>query len=64
MFKANIYYSPKSNSEKPYCLHIIHVDSEGNEDMLFPPQIHYYDNIEDAKYIPNLFKYPVECIRC
>lgn len=64
MFKAKIYYSPKSSPDKPYCLHIIHVNSEGFEDGMFPPSMYYYDSLEDAKYVPNLFKYEIELIRC
>ena len=64
MFKAKIYYSPKANPEEPYCLHIIHTDKDGNEDNVFPPVMHSYDNLDDAMYVPMLFHYPVETVRC
>lgn len=64
MFIAKIFYSPKASPDAPYCLHILHVDEDGNEDCLFPPSRHYYSDLDDAKFIPNLFHYPIETIRC
>ena len=64
MFISKIYYSPKANPKNPYCLHIIHVDEDGNEAGIFPTMRHNYETLEEAKYIPGLFKYPVKCIRC